>query len=297
MIMSLFALQGATEEGLVYAVMALGLFVSYRILNIADMTVDGSLALGAAISALFTRMGHPFLGLLFAVIGGYLAGTITAFLQTKLHIQPILAGILTMTAFYSINLHVMGGVPNLPLLGRTSAFSLIPGSLGRLLTGLVFVALVGVFLTFFFRTQTGLCIRATGDNEDMVLASSINTDRIKFIGLGLANALAGFSGGLLAQYQGFADLTTGTGMVVVGLASLIIGEVVFKKPTVWRNILAIILGSIVYRIIIAFVLALGLPAADLKLISSLVVIVAISYPVVLHQLRVQKLMKEAAKHA
>lgn len=194
--MTLFALQGAVELGLIYALVALGLFVSYRVLDIPDLTVDGSFTLGAAVSAVFTDAAHPYLGILFAVAAGWCAGMVSAFLQTKLKIQPILAGILAMTGLYSINLRVMGGRSMVSLLRVDTVFSPVSGlPLGKLLVALCVTLLVCLFLVLFFRTSTGLCIRATGDNETMVRSSSINTDRMKFLGLGLANALVGLSGG------------------------------------------------------------------------------------------------------
>lgn len=298
--MSLIALQGAVELGLIYALMALGLFVSYRVLDIPDLTVDSSFTLGAAVSAVLTMGGHPILGIVLAIAAGWCAGLLTAFLQTKLHIQPILAGILSMTALYSINLHVMGNKAMVSLLNTPNIFSKaseIMGPYGKMVAAFCFILGAIIFLILFFRTQTGLCIRATGDNEDMVRSSSINTDRMKFIGLGLANALVGMGGALLAQYQMFADASTGIGMVVIGLASLIIGEVLFGRPSVPRNIISVVLGAIVYRVVIAFVLARGLAASDLKLISAVVVTLAISYPVVIDQYKLHKLRKEGAKNA
>ena len=287
--MSLFALQGAVELGLIYALMSLGLFVSYRILDIPDLTVDSSFTLGAAVAAMLTVAGHPYLGLGLAVA----AGTLAAFLQTKLQIQPILAGILSMTALYSINLHVMDGKAQVSMLKTASLYTLSSGKFSKLLVSGAILLAVCLMLGFFFRTQLGLCIRATGDNEDMVRSSSINTERMKFIGLGLANALVALSGGMLAQYQNFADLSMGIGMVVIGLASLIIGEVIFGRPNIPRNILAVVLGSIIYRTIIAFVMARGMSPNDLKLISAAIVVLAISYPAILQKVRVRKLMKEA----
>ena len=287
--MSLFALQGAVELGLIYALMSLGLFVSYRILDIPDLTVDSSFTLGAAVAAMLTVAGHPYLGLGLAVA----AGCLTAFLQTKLQIQPILAGILSMTALYSINLHVMDGKAQVSMLKTASLYTLSSGKFSKLLVSGAILLAVCLMLGFFFRTQLGLCIRATGDNEDMVRSSSINTERMKFIGLGLANALVALSGGMLAQYQNFADLSMGIGMVVIGLASLIIGEVIFGRPNIPRNILAVVLGSIIYRTIIAFVMARGMSPNDLKLISAAIVVLAISYPAILQKVRVRKLMKEA----
>lgn len=194
--MSLIALQGAVELGLIYALMALGLFVSYRVLDIPDLTVDSSFTLGAAVSAVLTMGGHPILGIVLAIAAGWCAGLLTAFLQTKLHIQPILAGILSMTALYSINLHVMGNKAMVSLLNTPNIFSKaseIMGPYGKMVAAFCFILGAIIFLILFFRTQTGLCIRATGDNEDMVRSSSINTDRMKFIGLGLANALVGMA--------------------------------------------------------------------------------------------------------
>lgn len=295
--MSLFALQGAVELGLIYSLLALGLFVSYRILDIPDLTVDSSFTLGAAVSAVFVTAGHPYLGIIMAVAAGWLAGCLTAFLMTKLKIQPILAGILSMTALYSINLRVMGGRANISLLGTDSLFSNAKGTFGKMLIAFLFIVLVCIFLVLFFRTQTGLCIRATGDNEAMVRSSSISTDRMKFIGLGLANALVGLSGGLIAQYQSFTDLSMGIGMVVVGLASLIIGEVIFGRPSIWRNVVAVVLGAVIYRCIIAFVFAQGMPTNDLKLISAVIVALAISYPLIISQYRLMKLRREASRHA
>ncbi len=294
--MSMFAFQGAIELGLIYSLLALGLFVSYRILDIPDLTVDSSFTLGAAVSAVFATSGHSYLGLVMAIAAGWMAGMLTAFLQTKLQIQPILAGILSMTALYSINLRVMSGRANISLLGTDTLFSAATGKFGKLFTALAVVVVASIFLVLFFRTQVGLCIRATGDNEEMVRTSSINTDRMKFIGLGLANALVGLSGGLISQYQSFTDLSMGIGMVVVGLASLIIGEVIFGRPNVWRNVVAVVFGAVIYRCIIAFVFARGLPTNDLKLISSVIVALAISYPLIIRRYRLMKLMREASRN-
>ncbi|MBE6905253.1 MAG: ABC transporter permease [Ruminococcaceae bacterium] len=294
--MSMFAFQGAVELGLIYSLLALGLFVSYRILDIPDLTVDSSFTLGAAVSAVFATAGHSYLGLVMAIAAGWMAGMLTAFLQTKLQIQPILAGILSMTALYSINLRVMSGRANISLLGTDTLFSAATGKFGKMFAALAVVLAAGIFLVLFFRTQVGLCIRATGDNEEMVRTSSINTDRMKFIGLGLANALVGLSGGLISQYQSFTDLSMGIGMVVVGLASLIIGEVIFGRPNVWRNVVAVVFGAVIYRCIIAFVFARGLPTNDLKLISSVIVALAISYPLIIRRYRLMKLMREASRN-
>ena len=272
--MSLFAFQGAVELGLGYGLLAIGLYISYRIVNVADLTVDGSFTLGAAVSAVLTAAGHPVFGVLAAMVIGSLAGFATAFLQTKMKIQPILAGILTMTALYSVNLRIMGK-PNVPLLGADTIFTMMASVVGdkfsKLLTCLLIVLIIMAAVVLFFRTQLGLSIRATGDNEDMVRSSSINSDMTKTIGLCMANAIVALSGAVIAQMQMFADSSMGIGMVVIGLASIIIGEVIFGHSSVLRSVIAVTLGSVIYRIIIAEVLELGMPQGDLKLISSVIV--------------------------
>ena len=297
--MSMYAFQGAVELGLIYALMALGIFVSYRILDVADLTVDGSFTLGASVSVVCVLEGHPVLALFAGAIAGSLAGIVTAFLQTKLKIQPILAGILVMTGLYSINLRVMGS-SNVSLLGEDTVFTWIQELLGEdygsLVLALVVALVVCILLGLFFNTQLGLSIRATGDNEDMVLASSINANFTKTVGLALANALVGLSGAMLAQYQGFSEATMGIGMVVIGLASLIIGEVIFGNRTVVRNILAVVLGAVIYRIIIALVLETNMAPGDLKLISSLIVAIAISHPTIRGILNQRKLRRKGDRN-
>lgn len=286
--MTLFAFHGAIEQGIIYSLVALGLFLSYRVLNVADLTVDGSFTLGGACSVMLALYGHPWLGILVAVLAGAAAGLTTALLQTKLKVQPILAGILTMTALYSINLRVMGDRPNVNLIGMETIFTPIKALLrfdsptGRgfegLLLSLVLVAAAVGLLVWFLHTQVGFAIRATGDNEDMVRSSSINADACKIIALCVANAIVALSGALLAQQQSVADSGMGTGMVVVGLASLILGEVLFGRKSVLRGALAAVLGSIVYRVIIALALSIDIRPSDLKLISAIIVAAAISYP-------------------
>ena len=278
---------GAVELGLIYSLMALGLFTSYRILGLADLTVDGSFTTGCAVSGVVTAAGRPLLGLLLAIPAGALAGLITSLLQTKLRVQSILAGILTMTFLYSVNLRIMGGKPNIALLGKATVFSssaaLLPEGLARFAKYpviLLIVALACALLFVFLRTQTGLVVRATGDNVDMVRSSSINPDLTNAIGLCIANALVALSGGVLAQYQQFADIGLGTGMVVIGLASLIIGEVLVGRRSMGRHILAVVAGSIAYRLVIALALQSTSAASDLKAISAIIVAIAISAPAV-----------------
>lgn len=314
--MTFDAFIGAVELGLIYGLVALGLFISYRILDLADLTVDGSFTLGAVASVMITLTGHPWLGILSAVLVGCAAGFVTAFLQTKLKIQSILAGILTMTALYSINIKLMNNKANVNLIGKDTVFSFFSKAMpngGKLLLITIFVTSAVALTVMFLRTQIGLAIRATGDNEAMVRSSSINSDLTKTIGLVFANALVGLSGGLLAQYQQFSDANMGIGVVVIGLASLIIGEVlagnliylIFRRRNMLTGAVSVIIGGIVYRIIIAFVLRhsgsgalsfLNITASDMKLLSSVIVVIAISYPVVRDRLRLYR-QKRRSKNA
>ncbi|MBP3886475.1 MAG: ABC transporter permease [Cellulosilyticum sp.] len=278
----------ATELGLFYTLLTLGLFISYRILDIPDLTVDGSFTLGAATAVMVTLSGHPILALFVAAITGMLAGMVTATLQTKFKVNPILAGILTMTALYSINIMVMGDKSNVSLLGETTIFTMAKESMGTSMSGMIIgiisVVAICIALGIFLYTKLGLSIRATGDNEDMVRSSSINVDAMKIIGLALANALVAVSGALIAQKQSFADVSMGTGMVVIGIASLIIGEVlvdiVVKQRGIKANIIAAVIGSVVYRLIISAALAVDISATSMKLVSAIIVAIAISYPVI-----------------
>lgn len=291
-------LTSSAELGLFYALMTLGLYISYRILNIADLTVDGSFTLGAAVSAVMAVLGHPVLGIFLAILAGSVAGIVTALLQTKLKIQPILAGILTMTALYSVNIMVMGSKPNVALSINETIFGKIKPILGQstgFVVGLVAVMIIGISIVIFLNTQLGLTIRATGDNEAMVRASSINVDFTKIVGLGVANALVGASGALLAQYQGFADANMGVGMVVIGLASLIIGEVICGKNLIKQHVVAVIVGSIIYRLIIGLALEINLSLYTMKLVSALIVILAISYPVIKEKIALEQKKKRGLK--
>lgn len=297
--MSLSVLQGAIEQGFIYSLVALGLFLSYRTLDVADLTTDGSFTLGAACSAVLTVAGRPWAGLLLALLAGALAGFVTALLQTKLGVQSILAGIITMTGLYTVNLTVMGGRSNLNMLKEANVFTAAEAALGpfgkMILAGL-FALAAGGLLAFFLRTQLGLSIRATGDNREMVASSSINPALTTTVGLCAANALVALSGGLLVQYQKFSDVSLGTGMVVIGLASLIIGEVVTGRGGVTRGILASVLGAVIYRIIIAAALAANVGAQNFKLVSAVIVAAAISWPALREKLQFQKLRREVEKH-
>ena len=273
----------ALELGCIYALVALALDLSYRTLNIADMTTDGAFTLGCAVSATVAVAGHPVLAIPAAMCAGALAGFITAFLQTKLRIPSILAGIITNTGLYTVNLAVMGFSSNVSMLKAQTIFVPLKPILGayyRLVPSALLAALAAVLLILFLRTRLGLSIRATGDNPDMVRASSINTAFTITVGLCIANSLTALSGAVLAQYQKTADINLGTGMVIIGLASLIIGETLLPKGKTWLKILGAVFGSIVYRFIIAIALRMDLPSECLKLISAVIVALAIGLPAI-----------------
>ena len=274
----------ALELGFIYALVALALFLSFRVLNIADMTTDGAFTLGCAVSATFAVAGHPLLGIPAAMLAGACAGGVTAFLQTKLNIPSILAGIITNTGLYTVNLAVMGFSSNVNMMRADTLFSLLQPVLGKTFGKIIPVALIvlltGLLLALFLKTRIGLSIRATGDNPDMVRASSINTGFTVTVGLCISNSLTALSGAVLAQYQKTADINLGTGMVIIGLASLIIGETLMPKGKTWVKILGAIAGSVVYRFIIAIALRLDLPSECLKLISAVIVALAIGLPAI-----------------
>lgn len=273
--MSLTIILKAIELGLIFSTLSLGVYISFRVLNVPDLTVDGSFATGCAVCAVMTIAGHPYLGLLLAFVAGGLCGMVTAFLQTKMHMQPLLAGILTMVALYSINLRIMSGAPNISLFSTNTLFTLIDS---ELLILLIFSLVIGFILFGFFKTNLGLMLRATGDNEVMVRSSSINVDRMKFIGMALSNGIVALSGALLAQYQNFADITSGTGMMVLGLAGIIIGEAVLRKRTIGFGIASAIIGACIYRLLYQFALQFGIPATDMNLMSAILVAITISLP-------------------
>lgn len=290
--MSLSILIKAIQLGLIFAVLSIGEYITVNIMDSPDLTVDGSFVTGGAVCAVMTLAGLPNLGLLAAALSGAACGLVTAFLQTKMKIQPLLAGILTMTALYSINLRIMGGMPTLNLFvkGKPAA-TILSNEATRLYVLLAIVALIIVLLYLFFKTNLGLMLRASGDNETMVKSSSINVDSMKFLGLGLSNALVGLSGALLVQYQNFADVNGGTGMLVLGLAGIIIGEAILRPKNVGMALIAAALGAVLYRILYTIALRLGFAASDMNLVSSVLVAITISIPYI------QKYMKGKKKHA
>ena len=276
-------IMSALELGFIYALVALALFLSFRVLNIADMTTDGTFTLGCAVSATVAVAGHPLMALPAAMLAGVCAGFITAFLQTKLSIPSILAGIITNTGLYTVNLAVMGFSSNVSLMRTPTMFTLAQpyfGSFYKLIPAAIVTVIAGILLVLFLKTRLGLSIRATGDNADMVRASSINTAFTVTVGLCLSNAMTALSGAILAQYQKTADINLGTGMVIIGLASLIIGETLLPKGKLWMKALGAIAGSILYRFIIAIALRLDLPSECLKLISATIVALAIGLPAI-----------------
>ena len=261
--------------GLEYALLAVGVYITFRILNLPDLTVDGSFTFGMAVSTVLCAAAHPFAGLLAGALAGAAAGVVTGFLQTHCKIHPILAGILTMSGLYTVNITVLGG-PNVSLLDAPKFFEVLGGKAPAV--GLV-TAVIVVLVTLFFQTVGGLCIRAAGSNEDMVRA--------------LANALVALSGAILAQCQGFGDVGAGSGMIIIGLASVIIGEVICGRRGIVIGIVSAVLGSVVYRIIIALALRYNLMSANsLKLLSALIVAATLAVPAAAAAVRAGRERKE-----
>lgn len=281
------AIQGAASQGIIWGIMTLGVYITFKVLDFPDLSIDGSFALGGAVSAILISNGmNPFTTLIFSFLAGSLAGLATGILNTKLQIPGILAGILTMIALYSINIRVMGGRPNIPLLGMTTSLTIIQNIfslskvLSDLLVGFIFSLFIVLIMYWFFGTEMGCAIRATGNNEKMIRALGVDTNIMKIIGLMISNALVSLSGALVTQSQGYADVGMGTGTIVVGLASVIIGEVIFgDRFSFLYKLSSVVMGSIIYRIIIAIVLQLGLKATDLKLLTAIIVAIALSVPV------------------
>jgi len=296
--------EGSAELGLIYAILALGVFLSFRTLNTPDLTVDGSIVTGMAASAMVCSAGgNPFLALAAAFAVGCAAGSVTALLNTKLGIQPLLAGILVMLGSYSVNLRIMGGKSNVAIIKSDNVYKsyheLVPTEYSSLILGVIILALIIAAFYYFLRTRLGFALRATGDNEDMVRASGINSDTMRIIGLALSNGMVGLAGGLLAQYQSVADAGMGVGMVVIGLASVIIGEAIFGTRSVLRRLIAVSLGAILYRMVISFAFSLGMPSTDLKLVSAVIITIALSTGMLGEKFSIPALMKKGRvrKHA
>ena len=273
----------ALELGLLYAIMAIGVYLTYRVLDFPDLTVDGSFTTGAAVAAVMIMGGMPpWLTVMGALIAGMAAGLITGLLHVWGGINALLAGILTQLALYSINLRIMG-VANISLLRSDTLFTpLREAKLTGTWTsvGILFViaALIGVLVYFFLGTRYGVGIRATGDNELMAKSQGIDVGRAKLVGLSLSNGLVALAGALVAQFQGFADISMGIGMIVAGLASVIIGQAIIGRMSVWQSVLAAAVGSVLYRAIIQAALSVGLDPNDMKLVSAVLVVLALVIP-------------------
>lgn len=287
------------SQGLLWAIMALGVFLTFRVLDIADLSVEGTFPLGAAVAATLIDAGHSvWFAMLIAPIAGCIGGTVTALLTTKLKIPALLSGILTMIGLYSVNLMIMGKA-NVPLLRAETVFTLTEDLFGvssvvaTLIVGLIATTVVGVIMYWFFGTVLGTAIRATGCNPQMARAQGINTNVMVILGLLISNGLVALSGALVAQSNGFADVGMGTGTIVIGLASVIIGEVLFGTRSFKNWLISVVLGSVVYRAVIAIVLELGMPPNDLKLFTAVLVAIALSLPLIKNKFAIMKRSEEA----
>ena len=262
-------LLGTLEQSFIFAIMVLGVYLSYKILDFPDMTVDGSFPLGGAVaSAILIKGGNPILALVVATLCGAIAGLITGMIHVKLKVTNLLAGIIVMTGLYSVNLRVMGK-SNIPLFSVKHLFN---GSMIPIVTLVILLILAKITIDYLLKTKFGFALKALGDNETLVISLGIDEKRLKIYGLMIANSFVALSGAILAQYQGFADVGMGTGTIITGLASIIIGEAIFKKRSFISMSMTVILGTIIYRTIIAMSLKLGMNASDLKLITSILVV-------------------------
>ena len=293
----LASLQGAVAQGVLWGIMVLGVYITYRLMDIADLTVDGSFALGACVCAVLVvnKQVDPVVALLVSAMAGLAAGAVTGILHTVFEIPAILAGILTQISLWSINLRLMGGKSNIPLLKvetLISKFVKMTGltqSQASMIIGIIAAIIIIAFLYWFFGTEIGSAMRATGNNEDMVRALGVNTKMTKLLALTLSNGLVGLSGALVCQSQKYGDINLGTGAIVIGLASIVIGEVLMGRLTsfYWK-LTSVVVGSVTYFVIRALVLRMGLDANDMKLLSAIIVALALSFPVVLSKYRLRK---------
>ena len=293
----LASLQGAVAQGVLWGIMVLGVYITYRLMDIADLTVDGSFALGACVCAVLVvnKQVDPVVALLVSAMAGLAAGAVTGILHTVFEIPAILAGILTQISLWSINLRLMGGKSNIPLLKvetLISKFVKMTGltqSQASMIIGIIAAIIIIAFLYWFFGTEIGSAMRATGNNEDMVRALGVTTKMTKLLALTLSNGLVGLSGALVCQSQKYGDINLGTGAIVIGLASIVIGEVLMGRLTsfYWK-LTSVVVGSVTYFVIRALVLRMGLDANDMKLLSAIIVALALSFPVVLSKYRLRK---------
>lgn len=306
---------GSITIGLIFSFLAMGVFISFRVFGFADITVEGSFALGGALTAALIVVGmNPILATLVAVMGGFIAGAVTGILNTKFKVNQLLAGILVMTSLYSVNLRIMGK-SNLPLLDKTTLLSYLENFTSQVWTGknsllllgwkvpavdimvllasFLLILLIGLLLYYFFRTHIGTAMRATGNNPQMIRALGENTELLLVVGIALANALVAFSGALLVQYQGFADVQMGIGMMVWGMASLIIGEALIGMKTPGASIIGAVIGAILFRLLVSMALKWGMNPNDLKIITAVFVLIALALPGLLNKFK----GKEAKAHA
>lgn len=291
----------AVSQGLLWSILALGLFVSFRILDLADMTTEGSFPLGAAVAVQAITIGvNPYLAIIFAIIAGCAAGLITGFLITKLQIPSLLAGILTMTGLYSINLRVMGRA-NISLLGKNTIFTALqnmslPRHFDTILLGLVVVLVIIGLYVLFFKTEFGQAIIATGDNEAMARSLGISTNMMKIIGLMMSNGIVALAGSIIAQDNGYADISMGIGTIVIGLASIIIGEVLFTNVSFKMRLVCLIIGSVLYRLIMVMVLEAGMNPNDFKLISAILLTFFLALPKIKETYYMYQLRKKVRRN-
>ena len=292
-ISSIFSLlQTAFELGLICSLTVLALFLSYSMLNVCDLSTDGCFTLGAVVGAVVAISGHPLLAIPAAMLAGIVSGFVVSLLQTKLGVNSLLAGIIVNTALYSINISIMGGASLLNMNKTDTVFTMAKSLFGgsalsgqyKLITALVFAALIVALMSLFLKTRLGLAIRATGNNPDMVRSSSINTAFTTTVGLCAANAVTALSGCLLAQYQKAVDINIGQGMVTIALASLLIGGTVMGKGGIVKRAIGVVVGAIIFRLVYTIALRFNMPASMLKLVSSVIVVLAISIPYIKTQM-------------
>ena len=289
--MSMSLLTSTLWQGLLWGILALGVFLTYRVLDVADLTVEGSYPLGAAVGVSYIAGGgSPVMAVVLAFLAGSVAGVVTGLLHTKLKIPALLAGILTMIGLYSINIRVMGDKSNVSILRMDTIYTFFENfGLGKnesiLVCGLIFVVTLIVFLYWFFGTEIGAAIRATGCNKQMIRAQGVDTDITIILGLLISNGMVAMAGALIGQSQGFADVGMGTGTIVIGLASVIIGEVLFGTRNFMNWLLAVVGGSIVYRVVIAAVLKMGINQNDMKLLTASIVVIALAMPLIKEKIK------------
>lgn len=286
------------SQGVLWALLAIGVYITYRLLDVADLTVEGSFPLGGSVAAACIVGGiHPAVATIMGFVAGAIAGLVSGLLNTKLKIPALLAGIITMTGLYSINSRIMGKKANLPLLGEKTVFTwLLDMGFSKqwvvLIVGAVICAVVILALIFFLKTEVGLSLRATGDNQTMSEANGVNTDLMKLLGYMLSNGCVALSGALIAQNNGFSDLNSGVGTIVIGLASIIIAEVLFKNKSLPWRFVTIVIGTIIYRFVLAIIFEFPIDAQDIKLFSALILILCLTLPLIQ-----QKLNKSSRKKA